>query len=82
MKNKFDAAVRFLRSTSSKSYTLAAILSLLAELIVRFAIPGGGLLEIAIAIAVALGVFIVTLVRESQDDGLVQSIHNNYAKAC
>jgi hypothetical protein len=82
MGKKLNQAVNLLKRTSKGTYTLAAILSFLADLLVRFAIPGSGLFEILIALAVAAGVFVITLIRETQDSGLIQSIHSNYAASC
>ena len=82
MGKKLNQAVELLKKTSRKTYTLAAILSFLADLLVRLAIPGSGMFEILIAIAVAMGVFVVTLIKESKNDGLVSSIHSNYAASC
>lgn len=75
---KLKRAVEILRKASVGSYTLAAILSVIADLIVKMIIPGGGILELVLALLAAGTVFITVLLKKDEDEGLIQSLHNAF----
>lgn len=60
-----------LKTASVGSYTLAAILSVIADLIVKFVIPGGGLLEGILAVVAAIIVFAIVLLTPDEQTMLI-----------
>lgn len=78
MERKLRKTVEILRKASVGSYTLAAVLSVLADLLIKMIIPGGGLLEAGIAIIAAIAVFITVIMQKEESEGLIQSLHNAF----
>jgi uncharacterized membrane protein len=79
MRLKFEKVIAYLKEWSKGHYTLAVILSILADLLVRAMIPGSGLVEVVIGLIVAAIVFInIAKDNARPGEGLIHSIHTSF----
>jgi len=78
MKKKLQMAVAFLKKTSAHSILLGFILSIIANMLTCFIIPGSGAIETIIAIVVSIITIVLTIKEKTESNfGLIESIHAN-----